>query len=82
MMDKAFNEGDIESLLNFYEDRAVVVTEPGKLARGKHELRHFFERVMASRPSASQLTTHVIESDGIALFLSRWVLVGNPRHLD
>jgi uncharacterized protein (TIGR02246 family) len=77
MMDKAFNEGDLESILNFYEDRAVVVTEPGKLARGKEELRHFFAHIMASKPSASQLKTYVIEADGIALFLSRWVIIGN-----
>ena len=79
MMDKAFNEGDLESVLNFYEDRAVVVTEPGKLARGKEELRRFFEQLMASRPSASQVKTYVIEADGIALFLSRWMVISqNP----
>jgi uncharacterized protein (TIGR02246 family) len=74
MVDKAFNKGDLESVLDFYDDRAVVVTEPGKLARGKEELRRFFEKVMASRPSPRQLKTHVIEADGIALFLSRWTL--------
>ena len=79
MMDKAFNEGNLESVLTFYEDQAVVVTEPGKFARGKEELRRFFEQVMASRPSASQLKTHVIEADGIARFLSRWMLVGDNR---
>jgi uncharacterized protein (TIGR02246 family) len=74
MVDKAFNKGDLESVLDFYEDRAVVVTEPGKLARGKDELRRFFKQVIASRTSARQLKTHVIEADGIALFLSRWTL--------
>jgi uncharacterized protein (TIGR02246 family) len=77
MVDKAFNQGDLESVLDFYEDRAVVVTEPGKLARGKEELRRFFKQVMASRPSARQLKTHVIEADGIALFLSRWTLASD-----
>jgi ketosteroid isomerase-like protein len=77
MMDKAFNEGDLESVLNFYDDRAVVVTEPGKLARGKEELRRFFENIMASRPSVGQLKTFVIEADGIALFLSRWRIIGD-----
>jgi uncharacterized protein (TIGR02246 family) len=77
MMDKAFNRGDIEALLKFYENRAVIVTEPGKLARGREELRRFFEQVMASRPSASQLKSVVIEADGIALFLSRWMLVSD-----
>jgi uncharacterized protein (TIGR02246 family) len=77
MLDKAFNEGDLEAVLRFYEDGAVVVTELGKVARGKEELRHFFGKVMASRPSARQLKTHVVEADGIALFLSRWTLAGH-----
>ncbi len=74
MMDKAFNEGDLDSLLGFYEDEAVVVTEAAKLARGKQELRRFLEHAMSSKPTARQLKTHVIEADGIALFLSRWTL--------
>ena len=74
MMDKAFNEGDFNSLLGFYEDAAVVVTEPTKLARGKQQLRLFLEHVMSSNHTARQLKTHVIEADGIALFLSRWTL--------
>src|SRR5437879_4975810 len=73
MVDKAFNGGDLESVLNFYEDRAGVVTEIGKLARGKDELRRILSKqVMASKPSVRQIKTHVIEADGVALFLSRW----------
>jgi ketosteroid isomerase-like protein len=79
MMDKAFNEGDVNSLLGFYEDAAVVVTEPAKLARGKQELRGFLEHVMSSKPTARQLKTHVIEADGIALFLSRWTLATSGK---
>lgn len=76
MVDQAFNRGDLEAVLDFYETAAVVVTEPGKLARGKEELRSFFERVMRSGASAKQLKTHVIEANGVALFLSRWTLKG------
>jgi ketosteroid isomerase-like protein len=50
----------------------VVVTEPGKTARGVSELRSFFERVIRSGGSAKQLKTEVLEADGIALFISRW----------
>lgn len=63
--------------MSFYEDQAVVVIEPGKLARGKKELRRFFEKLMASRPSARQPKTCVIEADEIALFLSRWTLASD-----
>ena len=71
LLDRAFNEGDLDAVLTFYEAAAVVVTEPGKLARGREELRNFFDRVMRAGASAKQLKTHVIEADGLALFLSR-----------
>jgi hypothetical protein len=32
LRDRAFNEGDLDAVLGFYE--AAVVTESGKLARG------------------------------------------------
>jgi ketosteroid isomerase-like protein len=81
LLDRAFNEGDLDAVLGFYDAAAVVVTEPGKLARGREELRNFFERGMRSGTSAKQRKTHVIEADGLALFLSRWTLLrggGNP----
>ena len=74
LVDRAFNDGDVDAVLDFYEETAVVVTEPGRTARGAAELRNFFEQVMKSGASAKQLTTHVIEADGVALFLSRWTL--------
>jgi uncharacterized protein (TIGR02246 family) len=72
LLDQAFSAGDLEKVLSFYEDAAVVVTEPGKTARGVSELRSFFERVIRSGGSAKQLKTEVLEADGIALFISRW----------
>jgi uncharacterized protein (TIGR02246 family) len=77
MVDRAFNIGDIETILNFYEENAVVVTEPGKTARGRGELRSFFEQILALKQSARQIKTYVLEADGIALFLSRWTLTGS-----
>jgi ketosteroid isomerase-like protein len=74
LLDRAFNRGDIETALNFYEDAAVVVAEPSRTIRGKAELRTFFESVMQSGASAKQLKTLVLEADGIALFLSRRTL--------
>ncbi len=74
IVDRAFNLGDIETILNFYEEDAVVVTEPGKTARGRRELRSFFEQVLTSKQSARQIKTYVLEADGIALFISCWTL--------
>ena len=74
IVDDAFTRGDLEAVLRFYEDAAVVVTEPGKLARGQAELRAFFERAIAAGSSAKQLKTYIIEADDVALFTSRWTL--------
>ena len=72
LLDHAFNHGDVDAVLGFYESSAVVVTEPGRLARGTDELSSFVKRVMLPGASANQLRTHAIEADGVALFLSRW----------
>ena len=32
-LDEAFNRGDIEAILDFYEEEAVLVTEPGRFER-------------------------------------------------
>jgi uncharacterized protein (TIGR02246 family) len=74
LLDHAFNDGDLEAVLSFYEDAAVVVAAPSRTLRGKSELRTFFESAMRSGTSAKQLKTRVIEADGVALFLSRWTL--------
>ncbi|GAB0115784.1 YybH family protein [Acidisoma sp. C75] len=78
LIDRAFNEGNIEAVLEFYEAPAVVVMAPGELARGHEELRRFFTEVIAAGASARQVKHHVIEADGVALFLSRWTLAAKP----
>ena len=75
-LDDAFNRGDIEAILDFYEDAAVMVMEPGRLARGKEELRRAFQVILESKATAKQIKIHVIETDGIALFISKWTLSG------
>ena len=74
LMDRAFEQGDIETLLSFYEEAAVVVAEPSGAAVEKPRLRNFFAAVIKSGLSATQLKTFVLEADGIALFLSRWTM--------
>ena len=73
LLDRAFAQGNLHAVLSLYEDAAVVITEPGKAARGTAELRSFIARALQSGSSAKQLRTQVIEADGVALFLSRWV---------
>lgn len=75
-LDEAFNRGDIEAVLDFYEDDAVVVIEPGRVARGKNEIRTAFEFVFTFGGTAKQIKTNVIEAGDLALFLSKWTFSG------
>jgi uncharacterized protein (TIGR02246 family) len=77
LLDEAFNCGDIEAILDFYEDGAVMVIEPGRLATGKDELRRTFEWMLTNiKGVAKQERTHVITAGDIALFLSKWSYTG------
>lgn len=77
LLDEAFNRGDIEAVLDCYEDGAVVVAEPGRLAMGKAEIRAVYQWVFANiKGTARQEKTHVIETGDLALFTSRWSLSG------
>src|SRR5947209_6565646 len=73
LLDEAFNQRDIETVLDFYEDGAVMVVEPGRLACGKIEIRRIYEWIFVNlKGTATQDKTHVIETGDIALFTSKW----------
>ena len=75
LLDEAFNKGDIDAILRYYEDGAVVIGEPGKEARGMEDLRKLYAGSIKPGMSVKQLQTHVVEAGGIALFTSRWNLL-------
>jgi ketosteroid isomerase-like protein len=74
LLDAACNECDLDAALSFNEDAAVVAAHPRGIAQGTDELWAFFVETMRSGFSAKQIRAHVLEADGIALFLSRWTL--------
>lgn len=76
-LDEAFNRGDLEAILDFYEEGASVVLEPGRIAAGKDELRRAYEWILSNvKGVAKQEKTHVIEAGDIALFTSKWSYKG------
>lgn len=80
LLDEAFNRGDLEAVLDFYEDGATMVVEPGRLANGKTELRAVYEWIFSNLTAvATQEKTHVIETGDLALFTSRWSFNGADR---
>jgi ketosteroid isomerase-like protein len=72
-LDDAFNRGDLDAVLNFYDDDAVMVM-PDRVVRGKASLRQAFQEILAWQPIVKQERTFALEADGVALFLSRWTL--------
>jgi uncharacterized protein (TIGR02246 family) len=77
MLDEAFNAGDLEAVLNFYEEDAAIVLEPGRIVTGKPELRRAYLWILSNiKGTARQEKTHVIETGDIALFTSRWNYTG------
>lgn len=77
LLDEAFNRRDIKAVLDFYEDDAVMVIEPNRLATGKAEIQATYEWIFANiKGTATQEKTHVIETGDIALFTSKWNFTG------
>ena len=74
LLDAAFNRGDLDTVLRYYEEAAVVLPQPGTEVRGADELRTLYGSFMKPGTVAKQIKTHVVEADGIALFTSRWSL--------
>lgn len=72
--DRAINEQDMVSLMDFYTDDATLVVEPGRLAHGKEEIARAFEAIFAyfnESLEIAQSDFHVVEGGGVALVVCR-----------
>lgn len=72
----ALNRGNLEAALALYEPNAVLVVQPGQLARGPTELRIALGRFIDLKPTLRSQTQSVVEMDNIALYIGRWTLQG------
>src|SRR5262247_1966059 len=72
----AFNRGDVEAALARYESDAVLIAQPGRLARGSAELRAAIAQFIALKPTLRTQGQSVVEVDDIALYIGRWTLNG------
>ena len=73
---QAINRGDIEAALALYEPNAVLVAQPGHLARGPTELRLALGRFIELKPTLRSEAQNVVEVDDVALYIGRWTLRG------
>ncbi|MEN9221576.1 MAG: DUF4440 domain-containing protein [Thermostichus sp. BF3_bins_97] len=79
-LDLAFNDLDIEGVLACYETDALMVVEPNRLARGKHELLSVFERLLAQNQQVKLHKTITLEKEDLALFLAIWEITSSERN--
>lgn len=79
-LDRAMNNQEFDAVLDSYEEEAILVMEPGRIARGKSEISDFYKYIFQMDIKASQLTTNMLESGNIALFTSKWVAEGQTQN--
>jgi len=76
LADAAFNRGDLEGMLAFYEEGAVMLFAPGQLVSGKMAIRDLLKTLFRGNPVAKHDRTYVIESGDLALWTSTWSVTG------
>jgi uncharacterized protein (TIGR02246 family) len=73
---EAISNGDLEAAMRLYEPDAVIVAQPGNIARGRDAVHAAIAGFIALKPVLKSEAFEVVEAGNIALFCSRWSLVG------
>ena len=74
--DEAFNSGDIDGMLAFYEEGAAILFRPDQVLTGKSAIGKALRQLSEMKPVARHERTHVIEAGDLALWLSKWSVSG------
>ncbi|HKS07297.1 MAG TPA: nuclear transport factor 2 family protein [Gemmatimonadaceae bacterium] len=82
----AINHGDIDAALALYEPNAVLIAQPGQIARGTEQLRTALGGFVALKANLQSEAQWVMEAGDVALYLGRWQLrgvdpSGKPVHM-
>src|SRR2546426_4810122 len=72
----ALNSGNLDAAVSLYEPSAVLVAQPGKVARGTTALREALSAFIALKPALVSRREQFIEGDGGAPYTSDWALTG------
>ena len=72
----AINRGDLATAVELYEKEALLVVQPGKVARGSAEIRSALGGFVAMKAKLESKAEQVIDSGDVALYLGRWTLRG------
>lgn len=76
-MTAALERGDIDTVMSFYVDDAVVAFEPGAPVRGQEQLRAGFAAFTAVKPDFRYDNGHEVMITGdIAVHIAPWTMSG------
>ena len=74
--EKAYHDGDIDALVEFYEPDGTVFPQPGSPVTGHAAIREALVPFVALRGQVRLRTTAVIENGDLALVYGDWSLAG------
>jgi uncharacterized protein (TIGR02246 family) len=86
--EKAYNDGDVDALVELYEPDATMIPQPGSPMTGQAAIREALGPFLALRGQFQLRTAAVIESGDLAVAYGDWSLKGgtdpdgNPVNLD
>src|SRR5262245_34635451 len=73
---EAINRADLDGAVALYEKDAVLVAQPGQVARGATELKNALAGFIAMKSKLRSEAQQVVESGDVALYVGRWSLSG------
>lgn len=73
----AINRGDLDAALTLYEPDAVLVAQPGQIARGRAAIRAALAGFVSLKPTLRGQAQQIVEAGDIVLYCSRWTLIGS-----
>jgi uncharacterized protein (TIGR02246 family) len=76
MLVEAINQGDLERAAALYEKDAVLIAQPGQIARGSAQVRNALAGFIALKASLRSEAQQVVEAGDLALYVGRWSLRG------
>lgn len=74
--EKAYHDGDVDALVEFYEPDGTVFPQPGSPVKGHAAIREALVPFVALKGQMQLRTTAVIENGDLALVYGDWSLTG------
>jgi len=73
---RAFNAGDLDSLLKLYDEGSILVVEPGKAVQGLEAIKQALTGYLALKLPIELTVRHVYENGDIGFCVADWSIVG------